>query len=307
MPRTPIPEHLIHRPEEVERDAERFDHLCRLAEEVSFPVVQEALTRETAATGAEVLTEEAKHALEMLTEDAAILMDIGEREVLEAVQKSFSEQLPPPDEEECHQHARDLSQVLMSAWLETLRGAHRRDSVLVLSEYLLPEVSPSGLTWFMQLFGSAKPKLSETFTDAISTFAVNAHDATTIMSTLRLKLFTEPRLVDLPFDLAMISAPGKPVLSMTRSLYDRLVEAIKRHVQDHKPISPMDFEIQYRVVAEKTEPAAPFFTTTKAQRAVNSLTERLTPAGYAYVAKVASPGLQTETLQTEVMHALSSG
>jgi len=306
MPRTPIPEHLIHRPEEVERDAERFDHLCRLAEEVSFPLVQEGLNRETAATGAEVLTEEVKDALKMLTEDAAILMDIGEQEVLEAVQKSFSEQLPPPDEEECHQHARDLSQVLMSTWLETLRSAHRKDSVLVLSEYLLPETAPSGLTWFMRLFGAAKLELSETLTDAISTFAVNAQDAGTIMSTLRDKLFTEPRLVDLPFDLALISAPGQPVLSMTRPLYDRLVEAIKIHFQNHKPVS-MDFERQYEVVAEKTQPAAAFSTAIEAQRAVRSLTERLTPAGYAYVAKVASPGLQTETLQTQVMQALSSG
>lgn len=304
MPRTLIPEHLIHRPEEVERDSERFDHLCRLAEEVSFPVVQEALTRETATTGAEVLTEEAKHALQMLTEDAAILMNIGEKEVLEAVQKSFSEQLPPPDEEECHQHARDLSQVLMSTWLETLRRAHREDSVLVLSEYLLPEVAPNG--WLRQLFGAAKPKLSETLTDAISTFAVNADDAGRIMSTLRSKLFAEPRLVDLPFDLAMISAPRQPVLSMTRPLYDRLVEAIRIHFQDHKPVSPLDIE-GHQVVAEKTEPTASLFTTMKAQRAVSSLTERLTPARYAYVAKVASPGLQTEALQTQVMQALSSG
>jgi len=100
MPRTPIPGRLIHRPEEVERNAERFDQLCRLAEEVAFPVVREALVRETAATGAEALTNEAKLALEALAEDAAALEGLDEQQILDEVQKSLSRAIPPPDEEE---------------------------------------------------------------------------------------------------------------------------------------------------------------------------------------------------------------
>lgn len=306
MPRTPIPEHLIHRPQDVQRDADRFDYLCELAEEISFPIVKEALLRETAATCAEVLTEEAKNALQMLAEDAGNLLNLDEEEVLEAVQKSFREQLPAVDEQECHQHARDLSQILIGIWLESLRAAHVKNSVLMLSDYLLPQDNPNGLTRFVEWFCMAKSKLPEAFTDAVSTFAVNGDDVAKIMATLRVKLFTEPLLVDLPFDLAMISAPEKPVLLMTRPLYERLVEAIRIHFQQHERVLPVDFDSGY-VVVDKATPAAPYFTTATARRAVDNLTEPLSPGQYARVAKVASPGLQTETLQTRVMNAFSSG
>src|ERR1051326_2700964 len=117
MPRTPIPPHLIHHPEEIQRNAERFDHLCRLAEEVVLPVVTEALIRETSTTGAEVLTEETALALQELADEAIDPEDIDAKPVIEALQKSLSEELPKPDEKEIHQYARDLSQVLMSTWM----------------------------------------------------------------------------------------------------------------------------------------------------------------------------------------------
>jgi hypothetical protein len=304
MPRTRIPEHLIHRKQDVKRDAERFDHLCELAEEISFPIVKEALLRETAATCAEVLTEEAKNALQTLAEDAGNLLNLDEEEVLEAVQRSFREQLPAVDEQECHQHARDLSQILVSIWLESLRTAHVKNSVLMLSDYLLPQDTPNGLMRFVDWFCMTKSKLPEAFSDAVSTFAVNGEDIANIMATLRVKLFTEPLLVDLPFDLAMISAPEKPVLLMTRPLYDHLVETIRIHFQKHKGVSPVDFDNGYAVL-DKPRPAAPYFSTATARRAINNLTEPLSPRRYACVVKVASPGLQTETLQTQVMNAFS--
>jgi len=308
MPRTPIPEHLIHRPEDVERDAERFDHLCELTEEVSFPIVKEALIRETATTGAEVLTSEAKNALRMLAEDAGNLLNIGEHEVLEAVQKSFREQLTPIGDQESvadqeyRQHARDLSQVLVSIWLESLRSTNVKNSILMLSDYLFPQDSPNGLMRFIEWFGGGKPKLPERFTDAISSFAVNGSDVAQIMSTLRVKLFTEPLLVDLPFDLVMISAPQSAVLAMPRSLYDRVVEAIGKHFRSQQRESLLDHESTQPVIMK---PTAPFFTTVPARRAVDRLTEPLSPRRYACVAKVASRDFETETLQSHVMQAFS--
>jgi hypothetical protein len=209
MPRTPIPSHLIHRPEEVERNGKRFDYLCRLAEEVALPVIQKGLFREfneTAATGAEILADEAKQALQALAEDAAILEDLDEEKVLEDLQKSLSYAVPPPDNEECRQHTRDFSQVLMSAWLETLRSAQAKVQILELSDCLLPEDHSSGFTW-LKWFGSTKSNLPETMGDAVGSFAVNEEDVITILTTLRKKLFAGPRLVDLPFDLAMVGAP----------------------------------------------------------------------------------------------------
>jgi hypothetical protein len=307
MPRTPIPEHLIHRPEDVERDAERFDHLCRLAEEISFPIVKEALIRETAATGAEVLTEEAKQVLQMLAEEAGEQLDIAEDEVLEAVQKSFREQLSPAEnEQEWHQHARNLSQVLISGWLENLRTANRSNPVLALSDYLLPQYAANGLGRFREWFGVAKPKLPEMLTDAIATFAVNSCDVADILSTLRRKLFTMPLLVDLPFNLVMVSAPEQPVLLMARSLYDRLVAAITEHLQRSRTEIDRVLVVGAgaSVAAEAAAPEAAFFRTATAQRAVNSLTHALSPGRYACVAKVAATDLKSETLQTQVMHVL---
>ena len=111
---TPIPSDLIHRPDEVKRDADLFDHLCELVEEIAFPIVQDALARETAATGAEVLTEEARHALEIFMKDAAILEQLDENEVIQKVQKTLSDEIIAVDEQEYLQHTREFSQVLMS-------------------------------------------------------------------------------------------------------------------------------------------------------------------------------------------------
>lgn len=306
MPRTPIPEHLIHRPEDVKRDAERFDHLCGLAEEISFPVVREALIRETSATGAEVLTDEAKHALRMLAEDAGDLLNIAEEDVLEAVQKSFREQLTPAEEDEWHQHARDLSQVLISEWLDNLRTAHRSNSVLVLSNYLLPQYAPHGVERFIEWFGGAKPKLPETLTDAIATFAVNENDIAEIMSNLRSKLFTKPLLVDLPFDLVMVSAPEEPVLLMARSLYDRLVEAITMHQQSSREkVRAVGATVPPAMATVAVAPEVPLFRTPTAQRAVDSLTQPLSQNRYACVAKVAATNLKIDSLQNQVTHVLS--
>jgi len=121
MSRTPIPDHLVHRPEEVARNAGRFDQLCQLAEEIALPFVENALARETAATAAEALTSEAKLALEGLLNDAA-LRDLEEPGLLDEVRKSMEGAVPPPDEKERRALARDVAQVLMGTWVEILRG-----------------------------------------------------------------------------------------------------------------------------------------------------------------------------------------
>ena len=208
MSRTPIPIELIHQPGEVDRNGKRFDYLCRLAEEVAYPVVWQALFREfneTAATGAQLLTEEAKQAVETLAEDAALLENLDQDKVIHDLQRSLSESLPPPGEEECREHTRDFSQILMSSWLETLRKAQAKVQILELSESLLP-TEQSAVLKLINLV--SKNKLPESITEALGSFAPNEDEILTVLKTLREKLFDEPRLVDLPFDFAMIGAPA---------------------------------------------------------------------------------------------------
>lgn len=175
MSRTPIPERLIHRPEEVERNAQRFDQLCRLAEEVALPVVRKALVRETTATGAEVLMSEAKLALEVLVDDAA-LEDLDEPRMLDEVRNSLECAIPPPGEEECYALTRDVAQILMSAWLEMLRSYLSSGSPLVLSDQLLPGALPSAVGRFV-----CRPvvKASQPLSDALGSLALKSVRLTT--------------------------------------------------------------------------------------------------------------------------------
>lgn len=307
MPRTPVPGDLIHRPEEVEHNAERFDDLCRLAEEVAFPVVREALVLETAATGAEALTDEVKYALETLADDAAVLTDFDQRQFVYQVQRSLSGAIPPPDEEECRQHSRELSQVLVSTWLESLRSAQAKEDLVVLSDYLLVESPLSSFSRFFEHLGARRTKLPRTLTDAFASFAINERDAATIMSTLRLKLFPEPRLVALPFNLTLVGAPGMPVLAMTRRYYERFLEEMERQLEKMEKAKRSMVEQQaHKLVTEKLEPESPRFTSAWAQRAAANLSESLPPARYGYLAKAASANLRTESVATLVQRALTT-
>ncbi|HSS20662.1 MAG TPA: hypothetical protein VLL54_11355 [Pyrinomonadaceae bacterium] len=227
MPRTPINEYLIHRPGNVDRNAERFDYLCHLAEEASFPVVQEALVRETSATGAELLTDEAKHALAGLLEETAGITDEEAKHILCDVQRSLSDAIPDPDHAECAQLGRDFSQVLMSTWLESLRKAGETLQIVWLNNYLLPEGLVGGLTRFMQKLGTSKSRIPDDFTEAVAPFAVNEEDVAKVFSTLRTKLFSEPRRVNLPFELAMVGAPTG-VMIMPERVFEILISEMKR-------------------------------------------------------------------------------
>lgn len=44
----------------------------------------------------------------------------------------------------------------MSIWLESLRTVHEENSVLVLSDYLLPQETPNGLMRFIEWFGPSE-------------------------------------------------------------------------------------------------------------------------------------------------------
>jgi hypothetical protein len=239
MSRTPIPHDLIHRPEEVDRNGKRFDDLCRLAEEVAFPIVQEALFREyneTTATGAQILTEEAQQALEILAGDAAILEDLDEHKVINDLQKGLSEAVPPPDEEECRQHNRDFSQLLISTWLETIRKAHTNVHILKLSEFLLP-IEPWTLSNIAHRL-VAKP-MSEVITDALGLFAPNDEEIMSVLSILRGKLFAQPQLVALPFDLAMVGSPAiahnpAQVMVMKHELFITLLKEVENQQREKR-------------------------------------------------------------------------
>jgi hypothetical protein len=307
MSRTPIPPHLIHQPEEVARDAERFDHLCRLAEEVAFPVVHEALVREAAATGAEVLMEEAVQALEVLARDAAILEDFDERQVLHELQASLSEAMPPPDKEESLEHAQDFSQALMGTWLEILRCAEAERNIVLLSDYLLPHVPSHGIMWLVERLRAAKPKLPQELTEATAAFAVSEDEAAGVLSTLRDKLFPALCLVELPFDLALIGAPGKPVMMMSQPSCEQFIEMILRHLSELRVTKQAAVGQQaYDFNAERTEHVKVEFRSAEARRAAEFLSEPLPTDPYWYLEKVVPPGYESDSIVTKARQALST-
>lgn len=306
MPRTPIPDDLIHRPEEVERNAQRFDDLCRLADEVAFPVVRKALFLETAATGAEALADEVKYALEMLADEADILKDFDQRQFLRQVQRSLSGAIPPPDEEECRQHSQEFSQVLVSTWLEILRSAQKETPLVILSNHLLVE---SPLKWFdrsSEYLGGESAKLPQALTDALASFAVSEAETAGIMSTLRIKLFPKPRLVALPFDLALIGAPDRPVFAMARSYYELLLEEMERQLKKMEIAQRTLVEQHGRgVLFERSEARSVRFNSTLAQRAAERLSEALPASQYSCLARAASGDCPTASVETFVQHVLA--
>jgi uncharacterized membrane protein YheB (UPF0754 family) len=289
MPRTPVPDHLIHRPEDVERNARRFDYLCQLAEEVALPVVTEALQRETTETAAEVLTHETTQALEALAEEAAVLQELDEKEIISDLRRSLTDAIPSPDEEECRQHARDLSQVLMSTLLESFRSAQAKLQIVELSDYLVPEAS--GLSWLFQKLG--KSKLPNELTDTLASFAVNEADIGTILKTLRSQLFAEPRQVALPDDLTLVGAP-QSVMVMKQQVFGALlekmkeVEAQKKAVAAPAPAKAGDYEFKAAAAEASLVEASYGFATVVACNAARHLIEPLELRRYRSFAKVAS-------------------
>lgn len=305
MPATSDPDDWVHRPEQVEVNAKRFDDLCRVAEEVAFPVVENALFREyreTAASGAEILTDEAKHALRELAEEAAILDELDENEVLEAVQKSLDEAITPPDEDECREHAREVSQMLMSAWLEILRSAQSKDPVVLLSDRLIPEIPSSGMTRFVNsikdYIGAEQPQLPPILTEAIGWSAVSEDDAVNVLTTLRQKLFSEPRLVELPFNLAMIGAPGQPVLAGSPDFFEDIASFEDTAPEESEPVIETPSFVQPAPV--------PTFHTERARSAAAHISRPLARAQYGSMALQASASLQTKSIATQVKQAINT-
>ena len=276
MSRTVIPDRLIHQPEEVKRNAERFDQLCRLAEEVAIPFVQKALVRETAATSVQALTDEAKLALEGLVAESA-LVELNDPNVLGEVRKSLEQAVPEPSEEECLAMTNDVAQVLMSTWLEILRKDLSTTPHLVLSDQLLPLGLSSAFKWLLSNLGmpAAEP-FSE---DGLGALALDESEASQIMKTLRHRLFSKPRLVELPFDLVVAGAPERPVFAMRQATYQSLLDKVA-----NKPAQPV-----------KSIPATPvenpeYFVTPAAQAAAASLTENLSENHYAVLSQQARIG-----------------
>jgi hypothetical protein len=147
----------------------------------------------------------------------------------------------------------------------------------------------------MERIGGAKPKLPQMLTDAIAWSAVNEDEAATILTTLRVKLFPEPRIVDLPFNLAMIGAPWKPVLASTRDYFDDM--------------SPTPIERPEPLVIEtpagRGYPAIGF-ASAPAQIAEAYLSEPLAKTQYGSMAIEASVCLKTKSIATQVQQAIST-
>lgn len=300
---TPIPPDLIHRPEEVKRDAELFDHLCELVEEIAFPIVQDALARETAATGAEVLTEEAWRALEIFVKDAAILEHLDENEVIQKVQRTLSDEIIPADEQECRQHTREFSQVLMSGWLDTLRSAESAAKIVVLSDYLMP-VSTRGMAWVMEHLGVG-PKLPPMLIDAIAWFAVDEVTAGRVMKTLHDKLFSERRVLELPINLTVVGGPEK-VMALSRQLWDLLVQLSNQYIEEVQTSQRIDVGQAYDPARDEAELGRPLFSSPAAQTAVEVLSEPLPARRYDCLAKVATLRFEEDNIEAQVQRALNS-
>lgn len=241
MPRTTIPSQLIHRPEEVSRNAERFDQLCELAEEVCLPVVRDALINETKATGAEAVTDETKHALQTLLNDINLFANSQEEKAAWVkLRESLTETaLPSVDEEECRSHTRDVAQVLTGTWVELLRERLLKIKVISLSEHLLPTTYRAPTVDYR-----SNIDVTETLhplhvmVDALAPLALDRSHIEETMSKIRGRLFLEPCSVDLPFDMLMFGAPENPIFAMKRPLYDRILA--EQHIDPAQ--NPMENE-----------------------------------------------------------------
>lgn len=270
MSRTPLPSHLVHQPEEVKHNAELFDQLCWLTEEVAYPLVGKALMREAAASAAEALTSEAKHALEELLAEPA-LNDIDDPSVVEEVRRSIEQVVPPPTEEEWGRFARDVSQMLMSNWVETLRQALSKGSYLVLSDQMLPL---EGWILVKQFFSRLVTGASEPFTkNGIGALALEESDAREIMKTLRHKLFSEPGLIELPFELVVTGAPQGPLFAMTRGTVEDWLA--KFSITPQRREQPVE-----EPVYAHAEWGVPASVTRRAREAEEKLTAHLSTDGY---------------------------
>jgi hypothetical protein len=269
--RTPLPSHLVHQPAEVKHNAELFDQLCWLAEAVAYPVVGKALMREAAASAAEALTGEAKLALEELLSEPA-LNDIDDPGVVDEVRRSIEQVVPPPNEEEWGRFARDVAQMLMSNWVETLRQALSNGSYLVLSDQMLP----LDLTILVkQFFSRLVTGASEPFTEnGIGALALEESEAREIMKTLRHKLFSEPGLIELPFELVVMGAPQGPLFAMTRGIFEDWLA--KFGITPQRREQPIE-----EPVYAHAEWGVPASVTHRARRAEEKLTAHLSSEGYA--------------------------
>jgi hypothetical protein len=157
----------------------------------------------------------------------------------------------------------------------------------------------------LERFGSQETELSEGLSDSFASFAVTEDEVATIMSTLRLKLFPESNLVDLPFDLVLLGAPEMSVLAMPREYYQRLKNELDRQLEEMEVASRSAAEKRAREsVVEKSKTATPFITVL-ARQAFASLSVPLEPAEYSHLARAASPNNQTKNISSRVHYALT--
>lgn len=224
MPRGSIPEHLKHRPEEVRQNAERFDQLCEIAEEVSGPIVREALIEETKTTVAEALTEEAKLALETLVSETPFLDNHDGRETLDKLRESVRDMAPVPiDEREYQSHTRDVAQVLTGTWVELVRQELLRSDVLMISEQMLPTAQrPMWVYTTGYEIDTKKSHPLRALSDALAPLALNEIRILNLLSTLREVLFDKPCSIDLPFEIVLVGGPENQILAMKKDVYDKI-------------------------------------------------------------------------------------
>ena len=179
-------------------DTKLFDELCRIAIQVAQPVVRTALFREyeeTTKTAATAWLSEAMKALQGILADPNELEGCDKEELHSELSAAFQGDILPPDEEEVREHARDLARMMISAWLEILRGVPYGNShaePVELTSDLLPSKE------------RIQPELWRAFEDITAPFAVNATEAAQIRTDVGKQIFSgSQNTVALPFNICL--------------------------------------------------------------------------------------------------------
>jgi hypothetical protein len=208
----------------------------------------------------------------------------------------------------------------MSSWLETLRKAHSNTQKLELSESLLPH-EPLSVSHLLHRM-VARSKLPESIAEALSLFAPNEEEIVTVLTTLREKLFAHPRLVDLPFDLAMVGAPAIAgdagrVMVMTHDLFISLLKEMENQQREERERqqeerdhwlnaamyanSVMDRDNDELPLAASI--GLPEFKSPMALKAAANVSVPLQPSRYRYFAAIKDSQLQSARIESAVRRA----
>ena len=217
------------------------------------------LRRETSATGAEVLTDEARLALKGLLDETA-LEELDDPAMAAEVCRTLEGAIPAPDEKEQLAFTKDITRVLTSTWVELLRAATLKAPIVVLSDQLLPRSSRPSISekWFF-FRSQRKSSAEQLMADALQPLGVGQDEMGQILTDLRARLFQSSFLVALPFDQVIVGARDMQAVSMTEANYHQVLALAQRSAA---------IETQPDKIAAAVRESVPALTTKEAQLTV---------------------------------------